>query len=148
MVKPKFLGKILKGVLVYNDNKRLKKYLQTFKDEQVVEIVISRKFKRRTSGQIWEDTNFNGYYWGVIFKILSEELGYLTENERKQLHDWIQMNAGNVAHMKDGKEVARGTKLMSGKEFSDFCSKVRIWSSRDLEIWLPEPNEVDVPEYY
>jgi len=148
MINPKHFAKILKGRLVYDDQKKLTNFLKSFKDEQPVQVVISRKFKKRTSGQIWEDTNFNGYYWGVMFEIISKELGYFTKEERSQLHEWIQINVGNVVVMKDGKEVTRGTSEMSGMEFAEFCKNVRIWASRDLEIYLPEPHEAEVPEYY
>lgn len=148
MIKPKFIGKILKGRLVYINNKRLTKYLQTFKDEQEVEVVISKKYKKRTSGQANEDTNFNAYYWGVIIKMIADEVGEFDQDGYNRIHYMLQVNVNNMIAMRNGTEVPAGTRRMSGMEFSEYCAKCRMWANQpdnisDNGIFIPKPNEIE-----
>lgn len=106
-----------------------------------VTVTIGRRHRRRTSGQQDEQTNFNGYLWGTLYKAIGDHLGYFTDEEMDQLHHWVQLAVGNVRVMPDGAKVAAGTRHMSGGEFAEYCSKVRMWASQYLGLYLPEPNE-------
>ncbi|MDD5068065.1 MAG: hypothetical protein PHN89_00490 [Candidatus Pacebacteria bacterium] len=138
--KPKFFGSIWKGDVVHNDPEKIKKYLSQFEDGQEVEITIGKKRKVRTSGQPGELTNFNGYYWGVIVRMIADEMG---EIDQDYVHGVIQIAAGNFKISKYGDKIPKGTKNMTGAEFSDYCSRCRIWASKELGLSIPEPNEVE-----
>jgi len=66
----------------------VKLFLEKFENGQEMEISIKKKFKKRTSGQPGEFTNFNGYYWAVIVRKLADELGYEDDND---VHNLLQM---------------------------------------------------------
>lgn len=143
MITPKFFATIEQGKVKHADPQAFQTYvIQKFKEGQEVEITIKRKFKKRTSGQPGEETNFNGYYWGVIVKIIADEIG---EIDQDIVHNWIQLAVGNTKSMKDGTKVPAGTSHMSGAEFSDYCSRVRMWTGQKegLNIYLPEPYEAE-----
>lgn len=145
--KPKYHG-VKRGrsvVLNEYDKLALGNFLQKFEDGQEIEITASPRRRRRTSGQPGEDTNFNGYLWGVVYKIIGDEIG---EMDLDYIHYWVQMNVGNVKGMPDGRVVPAGTSEMSGGEFAEYCSKARIWASKpgnivEHGVFIPEPNEAD-----
>ena len=68
----------------------------------------------------------NAYLHGVILPILSEYTGY-DQDEMKAVIKW----KFKVKHTSD----------LSTVEFEKFVSDVRMWASRDLKCWIPEPNE-------
>ncbi len=139
-IKPKFFGKMHGGKLQFYDREQFDLYLAKFPDDTEMEVTISRKYKRRTSGQADEQTNFNGYYWAVIVRLVSDEMGELDDD---YTHNLIQIATGNVRILKDGTKVPAGTKHLSGGEFADFCSRARMWASKELSLSVPEPNECD-----
>lgn len=126
------------GKLIINDREQFDLHLQKFPDDTEMEMTISRKYKRRTQGLPDEETNFNGYYWAVIIRMISDEMGEIDDD---YTHNMIQVEIGNVKRTQDGKEIPAGTKSMSGGEFSEYCGKCRIWASKHLSLSIPEPHE-------
>jgi hypothetical protein len=167
-IKPKFYGSIWKGDVVHSNVEKIKKHLSQFEDGQEVEIIISKRRKARTSGQPGEETNFNGYYWGVIVKMVADFMG---EMDMDYVHGLLQSVTGNIRNTGLSKypdrpefcpseiwellktngylkgetpdNIPAGTKNMTGGEFSEYCSKCRIWASKELNLSIPEPNEAD-----
>jgi hypothetical protein len=146
MITPKFFATIEQGRIKHADPQAFQTYVVTkFKEGAEVEITIKRKYKRRTSGQPGEETNFNGYYWGVIIPILSDTTG---EADTKKLDSALQILVGNK-NIIFGKEVPKGTSKMSGAEFAEYCGKIRMLAGStdnpflDQPIFIPEPHEAD-----
>jgi len=145
-IQNKYYG-IKKGrsfILNPNDQLVLGNFLQKFEDGKEIEMTVSARRKKRTSGQPGEDTNFNGYLWGVVYKIIGDEIG---EMDLDYVHYWMQIKVGNVKGMPDGSVIPAGTSEMSGGEFAEYCKKVRILAGTPGEItqrsiYIPEPNEV------
>lgn len=85
----------------------------------------------------------NRYYWGVIVKILSDELGY----EPSKIHEMLKQEfLYEILHLKtrDGileKKIVKSTTELNTEEAESFYSSVRQWASIELGIWIPEPNE-------
>jgi hypothetical protein len=143
--------------LVYNDPDGIKQYLARFDDGEEVEMTIGKRFKARTSGQPGEDTNFNGYYWAVIIKMISDATGELGDDDEIHLLLQMMFNKKGISVI-DPKtkviinvEVPRGTSNLSGAEFADFCSKCRIWAAipgnvTEHGIYIPEPHEILIEE--
>lgn len=142
MIKPKFFGKILNGELIQDDSESFQKYLATHFEGKEIEMTVGPKYKRRTQGDPGEETNFNGYYWAVVVRMIADEMG---EWDQDVVHDYIQMAVGNVRVMKNGIKLPAGTKEMSGVEFAEYCSKVRTWANSpdELNLYIPEPHECD-----
>ena len=140
MIKPKFFGTVHGGRFIVNDQASLDQYLQKFKDDTEMEATFSRKYKRRSTGAIGETTNFNGYYWAVVIRMVSDAMGELDDD---YTNDMLQLETGNYRESSSGLRVPKGTKEMSGGEFSEYCGKCRIWASKELQISIPEPNEAE-----
>lgn len=97
----------------------------------VVEIKAQRQ--RRSLSQ-------NGYYWGVIIPFLCEATGYTAE----EMHDalkWKFLRRVPDGDLGEGLATVGSTAGLSTKEFEIFTAAVREWASRDLECYIPEPNE-------
>ena len=141
-LKPKFYGEIKKGRFTFTDpqqKNRYELYSSRYPNDTEMEITISKKFKRRSQGAPGEFTNFNGYLWHVVLRMIGDEIGEL---DLDQVHAWTQIAVGNCNIMKDGTKVPKGTSEMSGGEFSDYCQRVRVWAAQELNLTIPEPNEV------
>lgn len=89
-------------------------------------------------------TQQNKYYWGVIVKILSNELGYTEE----EIHEIIKDKfLGYRVPLKNPKGleifgwIKRSTTALDTKEWEELMSKIREWASQALGIYLPDPNE-------
>lgn len=149
--KPKYFGIIEEtgGKKVFKMTGGSRNDYENFLDKmetgQEMEMTMSKKFKPRTSGQPGEGTNFNGYLWGIVYKIIADEMGEL---DYDYIHNWAQIAVENVTRARDGSKVPKGTSDMSGGEFSEYCQKVRIWASQPGNIcehglYIPDPNQVD-----
>jgi len=152
MIKPKFYAKKSGTWFWLDDESAMRKYLEKFEEGQALEMTVSAKYKRRTQGDPGEDTNFNGYYWAVPVRMISDEMGELDDNVTHNLLQMMFNKKGVRTVGPDGKmsnvEIPAGTKDMSGAEFAEYCSKIRMWASipKDqggLEIYIPEPHEAD-----
>jgi hypothetical protein len=103
-----------------------------------VEILIrmQKYYRLRTDPQ-------NKYYWGVIIKILQE---YTGEDERDRIHDALKEKFIDKLDVL-GERVSKGTSNMSTVEFEEYASEIRQWASRDLNCYIPEPNEAGAFAY-
>ena len=146
-IRPKFYGIKKDNEFILNPDQReaFAAYLRKWPDDKELEMTIASKHKPRTSGQPGEQTNFNGYLWGVAYKIIGDAIG---EMDLDYIHHWAQIKTGNVKGMPDGSVVPAGTSEMSGGEFAEYCGRVRVWAGTPENvtaagIYIPEPNEVD-----
>ena len=83
------------------------------------------------------------YYWAVLVRILSDELGY-TPLEMHEILKMMFLSELKILKTKEGiKEVriARSTGDCQTIEIEDYYSQIREWASISMGIWLPEPNE-------
>jgi hypothetical protein len=153
MLKPKFYGTIQDGKFVHQDPILFSNYLRKWDDGKEMELTIAPKFKRRTQGLPGEETNFNGYYWAVIIRIISDTMGEVDDNVTHALLQQLFNKKGVKVKDPNTKqeinvEVPRGTKDLSGAEFAEYCSKIRMWASipgnlTETGIFIPEPNEME-----
>lgn len=78
------------------------------------------------------------YLMGVLVKMIAEELGYLP-SEIEKLWFWIKIQIGWV----DDRGVPKETKDCTTIEYEEIASKVRMWASIELNMYLPLPNEAE-----
>lgn len=138
------MGKIKGGRIEHQDPDLFNNYVTfNFKEDQEVEITVKKRFKKRTSGQPGEETNFNGYYWGVIIRMIGDEIG---EVNSQIVSDWVQVEIGRFTEIR-GVKIAKSTSDLSGAEFAEMCSSVRMWagSPDGLNLFIPQPHEVEYP---
>ena len=86
--------------------------------------------------------NQNRYYWGVVMKLLSDELGYLPD----EMHEVMKQKFLNVRDVKVGTvkyQIPESTTKLTTTDFEDYVSKIRIWAAKDLNVMIPLPNEAE-----
>ena len=83
------------------------------------------------------------YYWAVLVKTLSDELGY-TSTEMHEILKMMFLSELKILKTKEGiKEIRipRSTGDCETTEIEDYYSRIREWASISMGIWLPEPHE-------
>ena len=141
-MNPIFSAKVNKGKLTILNQEKFDIYLMTLGED--VEIIIRKPKIDRSS----RSTQQNRYYHGVIIPILSEELGYSKEEIHEVLKSkflsknlYIETKHGST-HIR----VVKSTASLDTLEMEKYLSDIRQWSSIDLGIFIPLPNEVNYEE--
>lgn len=87
--------------------------------------------------------NQNRYYWGIVVEILSNELGYTPDEIHEILKSKFLMKKTIMLDNSEEFKIAHSTTKLSTKEFEEYAKNIRVWSAIELEIQIPEPNELD-----
>jgi len=124
-----FMGKSEKGIVVLDDEKGFTEHIKSL-DGKFIQLVVRRYRTNRSNNQ-------NKYYWGVVIKILGDELGYMPDEMHNALR-WKFLRKGGKL------ETVKSTSSLTTIEFEEYLELIRIWALRDLEINIPLPNEVDI----
>jgi len=149
---PKFKASVTECELIYRDSKAFQNYLFRL-EGKIVSVVV----------QIWRkgrSTRQNSYYWGVILDLLSEHTGHTPKEldvflKIKFLQRFIPMEIwdgeydryGHKTYQTREVQTILGTSELNTVQFEDYASKIRMWASMDLGLFIPEPNQVDwLPE--
>lgn len=105
-------------------------------DGTEAEMIIRKKKKHRSNPQ-------NAYYWGVVIKLIHDHTG----QDANTIHGVL---TGMFLKVKDwlDKERIRSTTELSTVEFEEYLEKCRQWAVIALDIYIPLPNEVEVPKEY
>jgi hypothetical protein len=114
----------LQDVDKYND------YLKGLEGKDV-EVIVRKPEYKRSNKQ-------NKYYWSVIVKILSDELGY----EREEMHEVLKYQF--LKMHKKGFDFVRSTSSLNTIEMEKYHEDIRRWSAQEQNIMIPEPNEVEI----
>jgi len=124
-----FMGKSEKGIVVLDDEKGFTEHIKSL-DGKFIQLVVRRYRTNRSNNQ-------NRYYFGIVIKILGDELGYMPDEMHEALK-WKFLRKGGKL------ETVKSTSSLTTIEFEEYLELIRIWALRDLEIAIPLPNEVDI----
>lgn len=132
---PKWYGILKDGVLILDKWQEYEQYKRTFEGD--IELVLRRRSKPRSDKQ-------NNYYFGVIVKIFSEDLGMYPEDVHKMLTTkflkyTFESKHGSIV------ETVRSTAGLTTTEAEDYYQKCRMYGATDFDppIYIPLPNEVE-----
>ena len=98
-----------------------------------IRILVVKKKKRRSLNQ-------NSYYWGVVLKVIGDELGYFPEEMHQCLATMFLKRIIKIGE--ECIETYRSTAKLKTGEFEDYLQKIRIFASSELGIFVPLPNEI------
>ena len=132
---PIFTAKVTQGQIVMDDPRRLKLHLCRFKDGATVEVTVRRPSKKRSDNQ-------NGYYWGVVIDLIHAHTG-----EKADVIHGILASEFLTRTGWQGKPYVKSTTTLTTVEFEKYLEDCRRWAAVALEIYIPLPNEVEIPEY-
>jgi len=123
--------KIEGGKLVFTSPSSFREHCKTLIGKELV-LTLSDRKKKRSLLQ-------NNYYWGVIIKILSEELGYETEEMHEVLKS-LFIPPKEIIIKGIPFEVRKSTSKLNKKEFMEYKDAIQRWAA-SMDIYIPDPNE-------
>ncbi len=137
-MKYKYFGHIKKGNFHFEQRDRIAfdKYTSGLKEGTPIWLSLSIARKSRSNNQ-------NRYYFGVIIDILSDYFGYST----LECHEVLKWQFLRIVGENGKPDSCKSTTELDTMEFEVYLNKVREWASTEYEIYLPLPNEIDLPEY-
>lgn len=135
----KFDGSVSGGKFIPDQPEAFLNHVKKLEGERVVATLKKyRKYDQRSNDQ-------NRYYWGVVIKMLSDELGY-TPDEMHEAIKYQFLAEPKEVKRKDGERkimiIPGSTSSLSTGDFEGLMSKIRSWASFDFGIYIPEPNAV------
>jgi hypothetical protein len=120
------------------DGKALLAAMRRFADGPVR--VRIERFERTRSAQS------NRFYWGVVVRAIAEHTGYTPDETHEALK---QLFLPKHLAFQDGNGVVAGefviggsTRAMTGREFSDYIERIRLWAGEKLDVVIPPAGEV------
>jgi hypothetical protein len=130
---PIFYAKALDGKLQFVKQAEFRHYLKTLQGE--VQVVISKRKKIRSSSE-------NAYYWGVIVKMVSDEVGIIPD-EAHELLKYLFLKTVIYANRKRY-EIASSTASLTTSKFEEYTERCRQWASQELNVYIPLPGEIQI----
>ncbi len=121
-----------KPALSEKDRQDILDLYTNYQDGDLIAMTIGKNKKYRSNPQL-------SYYFAVPVKILSEHLGYHVD----EMHDLLK-------HMFNPKmidvkgfcvEIGGSTGELKTDQMEDYLSRIRMWASSDLNVFIPLPNE-------
>jgi len=130
---PVFRGTVKDGKLKVQQRDNFMDYVSRL-EGKVVEVVVREAKNIRSLNQ-------NAYYWGVVIKMISDETGYSAQEVHDILRGLFLSSEVKIA----GKivTVVKSTTDLNTKQFEDYLSEIRMWASKELSLFVPNPNQVD-----
>lgn len=110
---------------------RFKQHLVPLRGK-VVEVTAEKQKKRRSNEQ-------NAYYWGVVLKTIADFCGYFSAEEVESLHAEM---CRRFLPVRGRLNLPTRSSKLSTVEMNDYIEKIRVWASRELSLYIPEPNEI------
>ncbi len=138
-ITQKFTVHIENGKMKLENIRKFKKFIEGKTDGQYF-LTVKKKIKNRSSLQ-------NRYYFGVIVRMICDEVGDKVDDiETGDVHNhlknlFLKKTNGIVP-------IIRSTSDLTTIEFEEYLTKCRQWASIELNMYIPLPNEVDIPDYY
>ena len=117
-----------------SDKRKLYEVLKTRKRVKY-SIEIKQHREQRSVSQ-------NRYYFGVIIKILSEELGYFPDEVHEFLKQKFRPKELVVKATGESFKVGRSTTDDDTWDAEQYYEQIRIWASTELDILIPLPNQI------
>ena len=127
----KFLGEVKNGKLrLYNainfENTLLKM------DGKKIMLSIEVKRKLRSTGKITDKGNQNGFLWGVVYKLISEESGFSLE----EVNNAIKYKFLRIGGSDEFPKI-KSTKELNTIEFENLIDEIRVWALDFFNINIP-----------
>lgn len=123
-------------IIDFNSDKDKKRLYEALKKVKSVPCRIEIKVERNQ-----RSANQCRYYFGVVIKLLSEHTGFTSE----EMHETLKrkfLKYNKVLPNNERVEVTQSTTDLDTKEFEDYMEDVRRFAIQELDVYIPEPNEI------
>ena len=131
-ITPIFYGTVRHGKIELENRDEFSIFLSKFEGKDMA-LILKRASQIRSGAE-------NRYYWGVIVRMVSDEMAVLPD----EAHDFLKSMFLKVGVEVAGKryEIIKSTASLSIAEFEDYCEMCRQWSANELNAPIPLPNEI------
>jgi hypothetical protein len=102
-----------------------------------VQKIRTHAFQKALEKPMTRSDRQNRYYWGVVLKIIGQELGYLPD----EVHQLMAKNF--LSYENKGDMFVKSTTKLKVAEMEDYLETVRRFASMELSIYIPLPNETE-----
>lgn len=135
-ILPLFYGMVRNGKLLLDKSEEFKACLASFEGKDVV-VSVKKAEYIRTGAE-------NRYYWGVIVRMVSDEMAIIPE----EAHDFLKSLFLKEGVEIKGKrwEIIKSTASLSIGDFEDYCEKIRQWCANEMGLIIPLPNEISLDD--
>lgn len=135
MQTPIFLIDVKNGKLTLHNQEKFSTYL--FGLTGTFELTIKERIKSTTDPQ-------NRYYHGVICKMIADHTGYSANDIHEHLAwEFLQIPDEKI---RIRRSTAKGK--MTTVEREEYHRQCRDWAQTELNLFIPLPNEVAIPDYH
>jgi len=131
---PIFNGDVKNGKLILKEMDGFRIWMDGL-EGQKVQVIVRKPRKIRSQKE-------NKYYWGVVVEMISLETGQDKDTIHNVLKDLFLKE--RVILKNKEYEVIKSTAGLTTTQFEEFLVKCRQWGSVELNLYIPEPNEVEL----
>ena len=80
--------------------------------------------------------------WGVVYQLIADHTGSSPEDVHNHLKvEFLRVGGDKIP-------TTKSTTELSTVEMEDYLAKCRGWASRELGVYIPEPNEINQDYHY
>lgn len=126
-----FYGNVINNKLILDNREHFDQIVSSHNGKKVT-LTLEEYKRNRSKSQ-------NAYYWSVIVEILRHEFGYSAD----EMHDALRIRFLKKPDINGKLNTIKSTTSLSTKEAEEYYSQIRIWASSEMNVNLPEPNEID-----
>jgi hypothetical protein len=134
MPTPKFQAHIENGLPVIDDA-RLTEYCRKWPDGTPVDVIVRKRTKAISDRQI-------RYLYGVIYSLIADYTGHTVD----EIDSMMKYKFLRCVDDKGLEFIPSKTEL-STIEDEVYAAKIRNWALIALDLRIPLPNEVELPEH-
>jgi hypothetical protein len=133
--------RVKNGRLFLDDRREFNRKVALLPEDWELELSLSRLRATRS-------LRLNKYYWKVVVGLIAEHTGYTideTHDALKMLHlsRSLALANGN-GEVVEELVIGGSTRGLTNVDFMAYCSRIRQWASEQLDVFIPEPNEVEM----
>ena len=136
---PIFLAKVEHNRLKLENTEQFSLWCGQFEGKDV-QIIVKKKTRKRTSGQVDELGNQNGYYWSVVLPLSAKTLGYTD----KEMHEVFMTEYApyHIVEFKNKKITVKiRTSEMDTIQFTEYVKTIRQVMA-EMNCIIPDPNKI------
>lgn len=130
----KFKAKLEKGKLRIHQKDLFDMYLCSLPKDKELEVVVKVWRQNRSNNQ-------NRYLFGVVYKIISEHLGY-TDLELHEIFKAMFLSE-EVEFQGETLTIVKSSTKLNTAEMEEFISRIRNWAAFEHKLTIPLPNEIE-----
>jgi hypothetical protein len=122
-----------KGVGIVSNRGMGKDFVDALPDGAKYRIVMERYYPNRSEEQ-------NAYYWGVVIKMLSNEMS-LNKDATHRILTAMFLAIESVDEFGNAIQIIPSTSKLSTVEFNNYMDEIKQFAAETFDIVIPDPEQ-------